>query len=196
MSFIDISLPYYFVSIFEGELPPPAGATKLPKSYYSKVTCSKCKKKGHNTRTCGKRNDQANNTQFGVEAQNVNQVDNSDNVLNSANHVANENGMPNENVDVDTMMQEVNHQTPTQQSEPVYVQSVASSQPVHLSEPSWQSFLAPTSSSQPIVSSMPSFSNMFNDSLTVRSKSYARKPPMRSDSIKGPKDANKKVWRP
>ncbi|XP_024171535.1 uncharacterized protein LOC112177478 [Rosa chinensis] len=122
------------------ELPPPAGATKLPKSYYSKVTCSKCKKKGHNTRTCGKRNGQANNTQFGVEAQNVNQVDNSDNVLNSANHVANENGMPYENVDVDTIMQEVNHQTPTQQSEPVYVQSVASSQPVHLSEPSLQSF--------------------------------------------------------
>ncbi|KAK9912071.1 hypothetical protein M0R45_035946 [Rubus argutus] len=37
------------------ELPPPAGTTKLPKSYYSKNKCGKCGQKGHNRRSCGKR---------------------------------------------------------------------------------------------------------------------------------------------
>ncbi|XP_040368975.1 uncharacterized protein LOC121051088 [Rosa chinensis] len=40
-----------------GEVAPPPGLTKLPKVYYSQVTCGICKQKGHNKRTCKKINE-------------------------------------------------------------------------------------------------------------------------------------------
>ncbi|KAM5573605.1 hypothetical protein ABKV19_013243 [Rosa sericea] len=39
-----------------GEEAPPAGTEKLPRSYYSQVKCGRCHKKGHNVRTCLRRN--------------------------------------------------------------------------------------------------------------------------------------------
>ncbi|XP_062005776.1 uncharacterized protein LOC133722949 [Rosa rugosa] len=39
-----------------GEVVPPPGLTKLPKVYYSQVSCGICKQKGHNKRTCLNRN--------------------------------------------------------------------------------------------------------------------------------------------
>ncbi|XP_062012457.1 uncharacterized protein LOC133729001 [Rosa rugosa] len=51
------------VPAYSGEVAPPPGTTKLPKLYYSQVTCTICKKKGHNMRTCKSRNQEENNVQ-------------------------------------------------------------------------------------------------------------------------------------
>ncbi|XP_024190525.1 uncharacterized protein LOC112194529 [Rosa chinensis] len=37
------------------EQAPPPGTTKLSRSYYKSISCSICKKKGHNKRTCSRR---------------------------------------------------------------------------------------------------------------------------------------------
>ncbi|XP_061999565.1 uncharacterized protein LOC133716951 [Rosa rugosa] len=42
--------------LLECEEEPPAGTEKLPRSYYSQVKCGRCHKKGHNVRTCLRRN--------------------------------------------------------------------------------------------------------------------------------------------
>ncbi|XP_050370617.1 uncharacterized protein LOC126788652 [Argentina anserina] len=60
-----------------GEVEPPAGANKFPKVYYSQITCKMCGKKGHNSRTCLRRNQGQNvqqqpfhlNTQEGMQEQ-------------------------------------------------------------------------------------------------------------------------------
>ncbi|XP_061993448.1 uncharacterized protein LOC133711328 [Rosa rugosa] len=39
-----------------GEEPLLAGVERLPKSYYSQITCGTCHQKGHNKRTCQRRN--------------------------------------------------------------------------------------------------------------------------------------------
>ncbi|XP_040372479.1 uncharacterized protein LOC112192744 [Rosa chinensis] len=39
-----------------GEEPPAAGTEKLSRSFYSQVKCGRCHKKGHNVRTCLRRN--------------------------------------------------------------------------------------------------------------------------------------------
>ncbi|KAL6129057.1 hypothetical protein ACLB2K_072410 [Fragaria x ananassa] len=55
----------------EGEVePPPVGTQKLPKVFYSQVTCSTCKKNGHNKKTGARRNQQTPmNGQDGLQQQ-------------------------------------------------------------------------------------------------------------------------------
>ncbi|KAL6181344.1 hypothetical protein ACLB2K_047999 [Fragaria x ananassa] len=53
-----------------GEAPPPTGIEKLPRTYYAQVNCGECGKKGHNKRTCARRN-QVPNANFVVEEENV-----------------------------------------------------------------------------------------------------------------------------
>ncbi|XP_062025578.1 uncharacterized protein LOC133741880 [Rosa rugosa] len=43
-----------------GEEPPAPGIEKLPRSHYTQVECGICGKKGHNKRTCVRRNEGAN----------------------------------------------------------------------------------------------------------------------------------------
>ncbi|XP_062005900.1 uncharacterized protein LOC133723086 [Rosa rugosa] len=57
-----------------GEVAPPPGTQKLPKVYYSQVTCGICKKKGHNRRTCKQMNQAGNVEEAAIvqeEAENV-----------------------------------------------------------------------------------------------------------------------------
>ncbi|KAL6189282.1 hypothetical protein ACLB2K_040671 [Fragaria x ananassa] len=52
-----------------GETTPPSGTEKLPRSFYSRVSCGTCNQKGHNARSCARRNKV--NENVGMEQENV-----------------------------------------------------------------------------------------------------------------------------
>ncbi|KAL6179339.1 hypothetical protein ACLB2K_050855 [Fragaria x ananassa] len=53
-----------------GETAPPLGTEKLPRSFYSRVSCGTCNQRGHNARSCARRN-QVVNENVRMEQENV-----------------------------------------------------------------------------------------------------------------------------
>ncbi|KAL6184128.1 hypothetical protein ACLB2K_045532 [Fragaria x ananassa] len=53
-----------------GETTPPLGTEKLPRSFYSRVSCGTCNQRGHNARSCARRN-QVVNENVRMEQENV-----------------------------------------------------------------------------------------------------------------------------
>ncbi|XP_062021132.1 uncharacterized protein LOC133737627 [Rosa rugosa] len=110
-----------------GEDPPPAGTTKLPKSYYSQITCTLCKVKGHNRRTCARRS-KTSTSQPRAHVPNDNLAENvmNENLNSDGNIRAEQESMENslqqlspQNGDVqvtnDSLIMDVHFNVPTQQ---------------------------------------------------------------------------------
>ncbi|PRQ32332.1 putative transcription factor interactor and regulator CCHC(Zn) family [Rosa chinensis] len=116
-----------------GEQAPPPGTTKLSRSYHQSITCSVCKKDGHNKRTCSRRQQQGNDSQAGVQP--------------SETDVQSVHVEQAENVQSDVQVESDMHYGSVQQTANVPTPSIvasASSQPMISSPPLPQSSLQPT----------------------------------------------------
>ncbi|XP_040368098.1 uncharacterized protein LOC112180897 [Rosa chinensis] len=178
-----------------GTTKPPSGTEKLPRAYYQGITCGRCHKKGHNSRTCARREAQSQTRIESPPSQNygndvhVDQASHDDNVQPNTTtsmqqdqahtHISFEN----------TLIEEVHIQTPSSVG-------ATSSQPLFTNPSMSQVYPHPQSSSQPSVIGSSSEKGRLR-----QTKSPAKKQiPMRIQRNKAPapneRSQRKPNWKP